>query len=226
MITKNNYPTRRVFRIAVFALLLSAPALSALRAQETIRTLERVYTIDPKGDAQIEFNFQLGARQWAMWKNQFGDHPDLMLRDVKYQLAAAVIDEFSLTKDDVHRSATTKMKARALASYLGNGQFQLQVPKEMKMVANTGTEWVFTSSEFEEGGLVNITDRAKLPSGAHDAHLTTGNDFNQLVYSLDVSPSKPKTFFYLGLLLLLAAIVIGALSFLGKSDSSPPPIPI
>lgn len=224
MTTKTNLVTGLGPRIALAIALLSAGFGVNVYAQETTRTLERIYQIDERGDAQIEFKFQLSAANWQRWKDQFGDHPDIMLRDVKYQLASAVIDEFSLTKDDVHRSATTKMNARALATYKGNGQFQVEVPKEMKMVANSGTECVFTSSEVEGNGLVNITDRAKLPAGAQNVHLTTGNDFNYLVYSLDVSPSKPKVFFYLGILLLLAAVVLAGLSFFG-AKSNPPPLP-
>lgn len=224
MKTKMNFAARSGLLVAVAAAILSAATLAEVGAQE-MRTLERIYQIDERGDAQIEFKFQLSAANWQRWKDQFGDHPDIMLRDVKHQLASSVIDEFSLTKDDVHRSATTKMKARALANYKGNGQFQVEVPKEMKMVANSGTECVFTSTEVEGNGLINITDRAKLPTGARNVHLTTGNDFNQLVYSIDVSPSKSKAFLYLGILLLFAAIVLGALSFLGKGSSVPPPLP-
>lgn len=205
-------------------ILLSAGAVEVSAQEPTSRTLERIYQIDERGDAQIEFKFQLGAMQWQLWKDQYGDHPDLMLRYLKHELAAAVIDDFSLEKDEIHRRATAKIKARSLASYRGNGQFQLQIPKENKLVANSGTEWVFTSTEFENGGIVNVTGRAKLPAGAQNAHLATGNDYNQLVYSIDVAPEKPKAFLYLGLLLVLIAFALGAVSFLIKSGS-PPPLP-
>jgi hypothetical protein len=186
---------------------------TSLKGQEAVRTVERSYELDDAGNAKIEFDFQLGAAQWAKWKDQYGDHPDLMLRNVKYELAAAVIDDFSLDKDDVHRKATAKIKARALAKYRGDGQFEIQVPKNMKLVAGSGRDWAFTSSQLEEGGIVNITDRAKLPSKAQNAHLTTGSDYDLLVYSLDVAPSKPKTFLYLGLASLLAAAGIGFAAF-------------
>jgi hypothetical protein len=204
-----------VTRLAVVGLvaLVGLAGQACLQAQEAVRTLERTYEFDNAGNANVEFNFQLGAAQWAKWKDQYGDHPDLMLRNVKYELAAAVIDDFSLEKNEVHRKATAKIKARAMAKYRGNGQFEILVPKNMKLVSGSGREWAFTSSALEEGGLVNITDRAKLPTNAQNAHLTTGNDFDLLVYSLDVSPSKPKTFLYLGIVSLLAAAGIGAMAF-------------
>lgn len=205
--------THRVFARLIVAAIIGITGQVSLQAQDAVRTLERTYEFDEAGNAKVEFNFQLGAAQWAKWKDQYGDHPDLMLRNVKYELAAAVIDDFSLDKNDVHRKATAKIKARAMAKYRGNGQFEIQVPKNMKLVSGSGREWAFTSSALEEGGLVNITDRAKLPSKAQNAHLTTGNDYDLLVYSLDVAPSKPKTFLYVGILSLLGAAAVGAMAF-------------
>ncbi len=222
MMTRTNF-MNQVGTVFAIAIILAGGAVK-VRAQEASRTVERIYHLDEEGDAEIEFKFQLGAQQWQLWKDQYGDHPDMMLRNVKHQLAAAVIDDFSLERDDVHRRATAKIKARAMAKYSGNGQFQLQVPKDMKLVAGSGTEWVFTSTEMEDSGIVNLTDRAQLPAGAQNVHLTTGNDFNQLVYSLDVAPSRPKLSLYLGILLLFGAIVLAALSFIGKSGSTPPPL--
>ncbi len=214
--------------VATFGLVAAALFFSAgvVCGQEASRTLERIYKIDERGNAEIEFHFQLNASQWAEWKDEYGDHPDMMLRNVKYQLAAAVIDDFSLEKDDVHRSAVAKIKARCLAIYHGNGQFTLQVPKNMKLVTGSGTEWVFTSSSLENGGLVNITDRAKLPANAQNVHLISGNDYDQLAYSLEVTSSRSKALLAIGIMFLVAAAVLGALSFAVKeARATPPPLP-
>lgn len=214
-------------RIWFVATIVIAAGLALVRGQDASRTVERTYKLDGRGDAQVEFNFQLDASHWAQWKEQYGDHPDLMLRNLKYQLAAAVIDDFALDKDEVHRRAVAKIKARCIARYRGNGQFELQVPKNMKLVAGSGSEWVFSSSMLEEGGIVNITDRAKLPANAGNVHLVTGNDYDQLAYSLEVSPSKPKYLLYLGLFFLLAAGVLGTLSLRSTQTSvtAAPPLP-
>jgi hypothetical protein len=205
-----NYVVRVVPWLAV--VFLVAGVHTRLVAQEAM-SLERTYEIDDRGDATIELTFQLGASQWAKWKDQFGDHPDLLLRNIKYEMAAAVVDDFSLNKDDVHRHASAKIKARALARYRGDGKFEIQVPKTMKLVAGSGRDWAFTQSQLGEGGIVNITERAKLPQNAQNAHLTTGNDYDELVYSLDVSPSKPRTFLFLGVTSLVAAAGLGAVAF-------------
>ena len=196
--------------LAVAAVLVFNPWCA--RAQEASRTVEQVYQFDERGDAKIEFNFQLGKLQWDTWKIRFGDHPDEMLRAINHDMAAAVIDDFALDKDDTHRRATARFKARALAQYHGNGQFEIQVPKTMKLVTGSGIDWAFTSSMSEKtpqgSGLVNMTYRAKLPAKAHDARIINGNDFNRLAYALEVSPSKPKTLLYAGVALVVAAIVL------------------
>ena len=91
-IFSNMSLTLRFSLVVIVAVLMQ----TSVKAQEAVRTLERIYELDDAGNAKIEFDFQLGAAQWAKWKDQYGDHPDLMLRNVKYELAAAVIDDFSL----------------------------------------------------------------------------------------------------------------------------------
>jgi hypothetical protein len=197
-------------------MLLCAAAILAVvtglvRAQEPSRTVEQIYQFDERGDAKIEFNFQLSKLQWDVWKMRFGDHPDEMLRSINHDMAAAVIDDFALDKDDTHRRATARFKARALAQYRGNGEFEIQVPKTMKLVTGSGQDWAFTSSMSEKtpqgAGLVDITYRGKLPARARNAHIVNGNDFNRLVYNLEVTPARPKTLLYAGLGLVAAAIV-------------------
>jgi hypothetical protein len=177
------------------------------------RTLEQVYQIDERGDAKIDWTFELNAKQWAIWKANYGDHPDLLLRIVKHQLAASVIDDYQLEKDEMHRRGVSKFKARALARYRGDGRFEIDVPKTLKMVTGSGTDWAFTGSQSEAEGILNVTYRAKLPASARNVHFTTGNDVNRLVYELDVTPSRPKTLLYLGILLLLAAAGVGVAAF-------------
>ncbi len=215
------------FRIRLIAAaILIGASIATVRGQEASRTVDRTYEFDERGDAKIEYSFQLSASQWAQWKDQYGDHPDLILRNIKYEFAAAGIDDFALDKDEVHRHAVAKMKARAWASYRGGGEFQIRIPKSMKLVAGSGTDWAFTSSSLENGGIVNITDRAKLPAKAQNVHLTTGNDYNQLVYTLEVTPSRPKAWLELGIVLIIAGAAIGAIaSRVGTTTATRPSLP-
>lgn len=225
-------PLRKCFRGKLFgvAILFSATLVSLHAQDVSSRNIEQIYQFDERGDAKIEWRFQLDASGWAQWKANYGDHPDLLLRMVKYQLAAAVIDDYSLEKDDMHRSAVSHFSARALARYRGNGQFEIPVNKNMKLVSGSGLEWAFTSSTIEEGqGILNITYRPKLPAKAQNPHMVNGNDFNRLVYSLDLEPARPKALLGLGIMLLVAAAILGALSFrfsgTPPTRATPPPLP-
>jgi hypothetical protein len=222
-------PAQPVFRrrkLVTLALLLWGSVIP-LRGQDIpSRGLEEIYQFDERGDAKIEWRFQLDAGSWARWKANYGDHPDLLLRTVKYQLAAAVIDDYSLDKDDMHRSAVSRFSARALAKYRGGGQFEIPVNKNMKLVSGSGLEWAFTNSTIEEGqGILNITYRGKLPAKAQNAHLVNGNDFNRLAYTLEVSPSKPKTLLYCGVTLIVAAIAAAIASTRASRGEIPPSLP-
>jgi hypothetical protein len=219
-------PVFRGGRLVTLALLLWGSVIP-LRAQDIpSRSIEEIYQFDERGDAKIEWRFQLDAGSWAQWKANYGDHPDLLLRMVKYQLAAAVIDDYALDKDDMHRSAVSRFSARALAKYLGGGQFEIPINKNMKLVSGSGLEWIFTGSTIEEGrGILNITYRGKLPEKAQNAHMVNGNDFNHLVYSLQVSPSKPKTLLYSGVVLIAAALVAAVRATrVGGTTATQPPL--
>jgi hypothetical protein len=223
------------YRVKLHPLAVMLAAIAALcsssLAQEQTRTTERIYQFNERGDANVEFDFGFDKASWDMWKSQYGDHPDVLLRYMKHDMAAAVIEDFALEKDDMNRKAVARFKARALANYRGNDQFEIAVPKSMKLVTGSGLEWVFMQSGSEttpkgENRIVNITYRGKLPAKAHDAHLVNGNDINRLAYTLEVSPAKPKTLLYGGVVLIVAALVAAVMATrAGGTVAFPPPLP-
>src|ERR1700730_13517985 len=97
-----------------------------------------------------------------------------------------------MTQDDVHRQACCKINARALARYKSDGDFTIDVDKTLKLVTGSGTEWYFTSSAAINGVLFNQTLKAKLPARAANAAFSPGGDFNQLTYSIDVTPKRHR----------------------------------
>lgn len=187
--------------------------------------VEWSYQFDERGDAKLEISFQYGAAQWMKWKEQYGNHPDLLLRNLRYDLATSVIDDFALERDDVRRRAVAKIKGRAVARYTSGGQFSIEVPKTMKLVTGSGTDWVFTGSALGDGEIVNQTTRAKLPAKAQNAHLTQGADSDRLVYTLEVTPSRPKGWLELGIVLIIAAAALAAWAArASKTTTTPPPL--
>ena len=229
MKTREIVHRSRIGSLLLFVIASGGLEVDLVSAQEVSRTLDRTYQFDERGDAKIEYSFQLGKAQWERWKAHYGDHPDMLLREINHDMAPAVIEDFALEKDDTHRRGVSRFKARAWAEYHGNGQFEIRVPKSMKLVTGSGSEWVFTETSTESTpdgyGILNITDRAKLPAKASEAHLVNGNDFDRLVYSLEVAPSKPKTLLYSGVALIVAAIAAAIASTRARRDDVPPSLP-
>jgi hypothetical protein len=220
-----------------WVIAFAAPSWPA-QAQEDMRTrtIETTYTIDERGDAVVEEKTQMGAADWMQWREQYGDHPDLVLRNLRYQMAGAVLEDYSLEKDDVQRRYVAKVKARALARYRSKGDFSIDVPKDFNLVTGSGTDWFFTASAPTNGVLVSATIKAKLPSKATNASFSPAGDINLLTYSIDVTPLKPKGWLIGGIALLSLGVVLGICStFPGKRatttvtiipppPSSPPPV--
>jgi hypothetical protein len=195
-----------------FYLIAFFAAFVSVRGQDETptRNIDETYVFDERGDATLDVSFQYSAAQWAQWKEQYGDHPDLLLRNLRYQFASSVIDDFSLDKDDVHRHAVAHLKGRAVARYQGGGDFLIDVPKNMKLVSGSGRDWIFTSSNLINGEILNQTIHAKLPPGAENAHVAPGGDFDELAYHVDLATPRPKGWLEAGIVFLVLA---GALGF-------------
>src|SRR5947209_8527088 len=113
------------------ALFLTGFSPAVLRADDVpTRSMDEKVTIDERGDAKLDISFGFGAAQWQQWRENTGDHPDILLRDLRYQMASSEIEDFKLDKDDVNRKATCHLKVRALAQYRSNGEFVIQVGKD------------------------------------------------------------------------------------------------
>lgn len=199
----------RFFLIGFFAAAVS------LYAQENTpsRNIDETYEFDERGDAKLDVSFQYSAAQWATWKDQYGDHPDLLLRNLRYQFASAALDDFALDKDDVHRHAVARLKGRAVARYRSGGEFVIDVPKNMKLVSGSGRDWIFTNSSLVNGELINQTIHAKLPAAAENAHFSPGGDFDQLTYQVNQEQRRPKGWLELGIVFLLLG---GTTAFVSK----------
>ncbi len=186
------------------------------------RNIDEIYEFDQRGDAKLEVSFQYGAAQWAAWKEEYGDHPDLLLRNLRYQFASAIIDDFSLDKDDVHRHAAARLKGRAVARYRGGGEFIVDVPKNMKLVSGSGREWIFTNSSLVNGEIINQTIHAKLPEAAQNAHFSPGGDFDQLIYQINQVQERPKGWLEAGIALIVFGVAAGFVSTrYPKKESTP-----
>jgi hypothetical protein len=189
--------------IPLFLLILVfSPRTVHAQAQQ----VEMSVTLDHFGDGSMEVKTRYSAQGWLSWKANFGDHPDLVLRNLRREQAAREFFDYSLDKDEVNRIAVARMKGRAFAKLMGDGRYTLGPIKPLHFVTGTGREWIFNSSM--SGGLqgngVEQTLHVFLPPEATDAQiLNPGSDYAELVYAMP-HPSP-----FLSPLFLLAAIVGG-----------------
>jgi hypothetical protein len=112
------------------------------RATETIN-MDVVANVDRFGDGSMKITFHLSAMQWAIWKQQYGDHPDVLWRDLKQTFAKYALDKFDLQKNDIERTAVVDISAHAFTHVRSDGKRGIEIPKEFRLVSNNWREWIF-----------------------------------------------------------------------------------
>ena len=186
--------------------------------------------VDPYGDGSMKVIFHLSASRWATWRQQYGDHPDVLWRDLKQKFAKAALDKFDLQRNDVDRTATANIEARALTSVRGDGSRGIDMMKEFRLVSNTPLEWVFeaTSQASPDAPILAQTFRVFLPSGAINAHIDSpGTSSQQLVYEMPEISGNNALLLWAGILAMGAGILLGILGLVSALAGSkrPPPLP-
>lgn len=195
------------------ALVTATPALRA--ASDTIQQ-DIVMDIDRLGDGAVTLTFRLSASQWTTWKQQYGDRPDVLWRDLRQQFATMSLGTFSLEKNDVDRAATAKFTMRGGTKLRRDGSQEIEIPKEMNKVSDNGGEWIFNSVVQEGYGspILTQTIRLRLPAEAVNVRLNQpGTAFQSLVYEIpDVGQGKGMLFGGIGA--LVVGLVLGVVGFL------------
>jgi hypothetical protein len=199
--------------------LLHALALF-LCAQDQIQQ-DITLRVDPLGDAALQVEFQLSAKQWINWKSSYGDHPSIMKRDIVDRLCTQEIYDFEEPKKaEMDRKATISLKGRGAARYKGDGKFEVLLPANLKEMMHNETEWVFVHTEpAAHGVLLQQKQKIVLPSGAREIHLAAPVDGQQkLTYEL-----PPPKGLNLANVLFFSGILGLGLSTLLAFASKPPP---
>jgi hypothetical protein len=195
-------------------------------AADTIN-MDVVARVDPYGDGSMKVTFHLSASQWANWRQQYGDHPDVLWRDFKQKFAKCALDKFDLKRNDVDRTATADIEARALTTVRNDGSRGIEILKDFRLVSNSGPEWVFesTSQESPYSPILTQTSRIILPSQATTAHLESpGTSVQQLVYQMPETGNN-SLLFWAGILAMVGGILFGILGLLFCFAKESPPLP-
>jgi hypothetical protein len=218
----------------IFALLMGLIVSVATSyvglATDTVNQ-DAVIRVDPYGDGSMKVIFHLSASRWAVWRQEYGDHPDVLWRDLKQRFAKAALDKFDLQRNDVDRTATVDIQARALTRIRGDGSRGVEIQKEFRLVSNTPLEWVFeaTSQASPEAPILAQTIRVDLPPQAINARLDSpGSADQQIVYQMPEGAASNGLLLWAGILATgvgIALGILGLVSGFAASKRRPPPLP-
>jgi len=191
---------------------------------------DAVIRVDPFGDASMKVIFHLSASRWETWRQQYGDHPDVLWRDLKQKFAKAALDKLDLQRNDIDRTATADIEARALTTVRDDGSRAIDMSKEFRLVSNTPLEWVFESASqaSPDAPILAQTFRIILPPQAMNARIDSpGTAAQQLVYQMPESAANNSLLLWAGILAMGLGILLGILGLVSAFASSkrPPPLP-
>jgi hypothetical protein len=192
---------------------------------------DAVIRVDPDGDGSMKVIFHLSASRWAAWRQEYGDHPDILWRNLKQRFAKAALDKFDLQRNDIDRTATADIDARALTKIRGDGSRGIEMQKEFRLVSNTPLEWVFeaTSQASPESPILAQTIRVILPPQAFNARIDSpGTTDQQIVYQMPEGAASNALLLWAGILAIgvgIALGIFGIVSGLAASKQRPPPLP-
>ncbi|MBV8351883.1 MAG: hypothetical protein JOZ21_06370 [Verrucomicrobia bacterium] len=206
---------RQIFGLTMLFLAWLVP-IGIGEATETINT-DVVASLDPYGDGSMKMTFHLSASQWAVWKQQFGDHPDVLWRDLKQKFAKYALEKFDIQKNEVERTATADIEARAFTRVRGDGTRGIEIPKEFRLVSNSGREWVFdfTTQESPYSPILAQMSRVILPADATNAHIEQpGTGFQQLVYQMPDNSSGNVLFLWTGISAMAGGVILWILGLM------------
>jgi hypothetical protein len=212
---------QRIFLRSILAAGFGLAAPGA-RGADTLQT-ETSIVVDKLGDGQLTVTFHLSASQWTIWKQQYGDRPDVLWRDLKQQFANMALGDFDLKKNDIERTATARISLRGGTRLRSDGAREIEVPKDMKKISDSGREWIFNavSQENQYAPILNQTIRVTLPAEATNVRLNQpGTAFQALVYEIPEAGGSGRMLLVGGTGALIIGLGLGVAGFLPEKNSA------
>ncbi len=167
------------------------------------------FHIDKLGDANLELRMKMTAAQWQAFKaSAVAKNPGIFKRDMERQMSSIILEDLKTELDEDTRTSTTKIKARGMAQYKGDGKWEVKMDMKNPNVTKVSDNCYLLTGNLVSGGvLIQQLQKIFLPDDASDIKQDTDTFGNAIItYRLNTEPSKFSIPTIAGILLMLGGI--------------------
>lgn len=187
-------------------------SFAQVQAQDpTEQVQEFSFKIDRLGDARIEVSEKMTQMQWEGFKGgPLVNDPSISKRNMERAMSTYVIEDFKRDIDDMNRTVKMTLKAKAMAQYKGDGNWELKLDTKNPQITKLSDNSIMSISNTVIGGqLTQQIFKVYFPDGCGNIQQST-DSFGKAVFTYQ---SGEGVFSYFrwnnisGLLLIVAAVI-------------------
>lgn len=174
-------------------------------------TQEVDYVIDELGDAQMELRMKMTAAQWINFKSSMvAQNPTVFMRNLERSMTGMLLEDFKNELNESSRSSVTKLKARNMATYKGDGKWELKLElKDPNITKISDHVYLLSGNLLSGGGVIQQLQKLFFPTQATNIKQDTDTYGNAIfTYQLHVEKSQVNFLLFIGIALILLGIAI------------------
>ena len=204
--TKNNFQF-----LLMLLLLFSSKAGAQQQIDPTAITQEIDCKIDNYGDARMVLRQKMTAMQWQYFKaSPIATNPSIFKRNLERSMTTIQLEDFKNAMDEDTRSSITQVTALSMATYKGNGKWELKLNmKNPNITQISDRVYMITNNMMSGGNIIQQLQKIFFPENASQIKQDTDIYGNAtFTYMLNVEESSFNYFLlFLGIVVLLAGAV-------------------